>query len=511
MPVGISSAARNLFLLGSSGADVVLNFFAAIDQSSSPDDQFVSKAIKYSEYDEKYILGLQAEDANSKKHALVEKRDGDGVLDWDFEIESTNNDNTILTDIHLDVNGKLIVAGSAGDVPFVSRYTNNGVIEWSSTTNTGNVRYNSVASDSNGQYYACGNTDESGSAQAFVEKYDSNGNPGWGKSAFILGSDVVLHALDCNSRGHVVAGGYLEDINTNFKGYFVKIDTRSGQVMWDRTLEITDRDWGTVPVTEINDVMIDGNDFIYIVGSQFNGVTGNSAGFICKYSPEGNMLWQKETPIGAPNSGRWRYNCVEADTATGQIIILGSYFENTSDEYGVLVKYSSDGRKIFTRVIESTEASPPEFGTLTTPRGGMALDADPSFYYILFTDQETNPATTIPDKYTFGKVSSSGNGLGAFSYDTGDTNTIEYYIQDLGDRIGRLSDGSVRNDTSDLATNILNPTKIMFDDLATPIANKKRQMSRAGDFEYSGSPAIRPADFETREFTTDGYYCWSKK
>ena len=81
MPVGISSAARNLFLLGSSGADVVLNFFAAIDQSSSPDDQFVSKAIKYSEYDEKYILGLQAEDANSKKHALVEKRDGDGVLD----------------------------------------------------------------------------------------------------------------------------------------------------------------------------------------------------------------------------------------------------------------------------------------------------------------------------------------------------------------------------------------------------------------------------------------------
>ena len=496
MPVGISSAARNLFLLGSSGADVVLNFFAAIDQSSSPDDQFVSKAIKYSEYDEKYILGLQAEDANSKKHALVEKRDGDGVLDWDFEIESTNSDDTILTDIHLDVNGKLIVAGSAGDVPFVSRYTNNGVIEWSSTTNTGNVRYNSVASDSNGQYYACGNTDESGSAQAFVEKYDSNGNPGWGKSAFILGSDVVLHALDCNSRGHVVAGGYLEDINSNFKGYFVKIDTTSGQVMWDRTLEITDRDWGTVPVTEINDIMIDGNDFIYIVGSQFDGVTGNSAGFICKYSPEGNMLWQKETPIGAANSGRWRYNCVEADTATGQIIILGSYFENTSDEYGVLVKYSSDGRKIFTRVLESTEASPPEFGTLTTPRGGMALDADPSFYYILFTDQETNPATTIPDKYTFGKVSSSGNGLGAFSYDTGDTNTIEYYIQDLGDRIGRLSDGSVRNDTSDLATNILNPTKIMFDDLATPVANKKRQMDRAGDFEYSGSPAIRPVDFQ---------------
>ena len=300
---------------------------------------------------------------------------------------------------------------------------------------------------------------------------------------------------------YVIAVGYLEDINSEFKGYFTKIDSSTGDIIWDRTLEITDRDWGTVPVVKINDVKIDGNGFIYLVGSQFNAVSGMSAGFICKYTEEGNMLWQKETSIGAANFGRWRYNCVEADTQTGQIIILGSYFENTSDEYGILVKYSSDGTKLFSRIIESTETTPPEFGALNEIRGGMALDADASFYYVLFTDQETIPANNIPDKYTFGKVSSSGNGLGNFSYDTGDTNgvspiTIEYNIQNSSDRIGRLSDGSVRNDTSDLATNILNGTKIMFDDLATPITNKKRQMGRAGDFVVSGSPAIRPADFQ---------------
>ena len=302
MPVGISSAARNLFLLGSSGADVVTNFFKAIDQSASPDDQFVAKGIQYSEYDEKFILGLQAEDGNSKKHGLVEKRDADGVTDWDFEIESTTTtaDDTILTDIHLDVNGNLLVSGSAGNVPFVSKYSSAGVLDWQSTTNTADVRYNSVTSDSNGKYYACGNTDETnGAAAAFIEKYDAFGTPGWGKGAFIVGSDVVLHAIDCNSRGHVVAGGYLQDENNDFKGYFVKLDTTSGQVMWDRTLEITDRNWGTIAAVEINDIMIDGNDFIYIVGSQFNAVTGLSAGYICKYSPEGNMLWQKETPIGA--------------------------------------------------------------------------------------------------------------------------------------------------------------------------------------------------------------------
>ena len=47
-----------------------------------------------------------------------------------------------------------------------------------------------------------------GAAAAFIEKYDAFGTPGWGKGAFIVGSDVVLHAIDCNSRGHVVAGGY---------------------------------------------------------------------------------------------------------------------------------------------------------------------------------------------------------------------------------------------------------------------------------------------------------------
>jgi hypothetical protein len=45
----------------------------------------------------------------------------------------------------------------------------------------------------------------------------------------------------------------------------------------------------------------------------------------------------------------------------------------------------------------------------------------------------------------------------------------------------------------------------MFDDLATPIANKKRQMNRAGDFEYSGSPAIRPADFQELNLLGDVY------
>ena len=168
----------------------------------------------------------------------------------------------------------------------------------------------------------------------------------------------------------------------------------------------------------------------------------------------------------------------------------------------MLVKYSDKGDKIFTR-IESAQETPPEFGTLVPERGGMALDASASFYYVAFTDQDDSGS--LPDKYTFGRVSSSGNGLGDFTYETGDLNTIDYTIQDIGDRIGRLSDASVRYDTSDLATNILNPTRVMFDDFATPITNKKRQMNRAGDLLYSGSPAIRPVDFQEMNLLGEVY------
>ena len=502
MPISFSSPPRNLFLFGSAEGDVVTNFFRAVDKSSTNNEEYIAKAIKYSEYDDRYIIAGKAENPSNVKHGWVEKRSDNGSETWSVRLDELSGNDLVLTDIHVDDDRNIIAIGSAAtsatdEVPFIVRYTEDGVLDWQSTSNTADVKYYGVTSDTNGNYYACGNTPAaSNTAQAFVEKFDANGNPGWGKSAIILGSDIVLRAIDVDSEGYVIAAGYLEDTDNDYKGYFVKLDTTTGEVVWDRTLELTDRDLGSIPVVQINDLMIDGNNFIYIVGTQLAAVSGNSAGFICKYSPEGNMLWQKETPVGAANLGRWRYNCVEADTQTGQIAILGSYFENTSDEYGVLVKYSSDGTKVFSRIIESTETSPPEFGTLTHGKGGMGLDADPSFYYVCFTDQDASNALGTPDKYTFGKVSTSGNGLGGFTYDPGDTNTIEYYIQDIDDRIGRLSDGSVRNDTSDLATNILNPTKIMFDDLATPIANKKRQMNRADDFEYSGSPALRPVDFQ---------------
>jgi hypothetical protein len=485
MPVGFNSAARNLFLLGSSGADLVTNFFKTIDKSAGTDGVYLPDEIRYNVPDQKFLLSGSAEDSNSKGFGWFEKRTQAGTADWNVKVEATTSANTTLRAMELDSNDNLIVVGKTGDIPWIAKYSNGGVIDWQSTTNSGDVEYTGITSDANGNYYACGSTPVSGQAQAFVEKFDSSGTPGWGKSAFMLGRDVVLNKVAANSRGEVVAVGYLED-DRSTKGYIVKIDTTTGEVLWDRTIDDTRDYFGNPPTLNVTDVYIDSNDQIYVTGSVNRNSTKQ---FLIKYTAEGNIIWQTEsgnnilttavdiTPVN-----------VKSDGETEQTIIASTY---TAFGFGglLLTKYSKDGTVVWRRLISSSHLS-------SNVLHSANLDADPSFYYILYSDDSVSQLDGTPDRYTFGKVSTSGNGLGAFQYAEGTGEIIDYEISSLAEKIGRLSDGSVRQDTSDLITYPFNANKLLFDDLATQVSNKKRQMDSADSFEYSGSLAIRPADFQ---------------
>jgi hypothetical protein len=498
MSIGFSSAARNLFLLGSTGAAVVTNFFKTIDQSAGTDGVYLPDEIKYNFVDQKFVLAGSASDTNSKGFGWFEKRDQAGTAEWDVRVEAPSAGvNTTLRAMELDSNDNLIVVGKTADIPWIAKYSNGGVIDWQSTTNTGNVEYYGVTSDSNGQYYACGNTDaQFGQAQAFVEKFDADGNPGWGKSAFMLGRDVVLSRIAANARGEVVAVGYLEDDSSD-KGYIVKIDTNTGEVLWDRTLEVFTERNGFKHNVFCQDVYIDSNDQIYVVGRIGDGIRIRS--FLIKYTAEGNIIWQKETP----DEEKIDYFQVKSDGETEQTVVFGRYYDSTAnDGRGIISKYSKNGDLVWRRVIFSSDTvnvtnAFGETGGGGRQQGGyVSLDADPSFYYLLFIDTPRIGVLGWPEQYTFGKISSSGNGLGNFQYADGTGEIYNYEILNVQDKIGRLSDGSVRQDTSDLITYPFNANKLLFDDLATQVSNKKRQMDGPDSFEYSGSPAIRPADFQ---------------
>ena len=474
MPVGFNSPARNFFLLGSTGSGVVGNFFDTIDRSAGTDGVFLPDEIRYNYTDQKYLLAGSASDNASKGFGWFEKRDEAGTADFDVRVEAGAGVNTTLRAMELDYNNNLIVVGKSGNAPWIAKYSNAGVIDWQATTFSADVEYTGITADTNDIYYTCGNTPTSGFAQAFVEKYSNTGTPDWGKSAFMLGRDVVLNAIDCNSRGEVVAVGFLED-NVYNKGYIVKLDTTTGDVMWDRTLSPD----AAGDMLNCTDVYIDSEDQIYV------SVNGTDDGYLVKYTPEGNIQWQRKT---AQSSGSITYDQVFSDGETQQTVVFGTYTDS-GDTSGLLTKYSRNGDLVWRRTLTSSFNNSDTFAN-------VCLDGDPSFYYFMYIDGIVSGLNGTPDAYTFGKVSSSGNGLGDFQYTEGTGETIDYVILAEPDKIGRLSDGSVRHDTSDLIAYPFGATKIMFDDLAAKVTNKKRQMDDADSFEYSGSPAIRPTDFQ---------------
>ena len=509
MPIGYSSPARNLFLLGSSGAQVVSNFFKQIDQASSGDFFHAPSEIRYSETDETFILAGEADNTSpaSEKFGWIEKRQENGTQDWEVKVSSTTGDNTSLKALELH-GSNLVAVGKTGDFPWIAKYDNGGVIDWQSTTFSGDVEYTGVTVDSNGNYYACGNTPSllpGAEAQAFVEKYDSSGNPGWGKSAIMLGRDVVLNDLAANSRDEVVAVGYLEDDSAD-KGYIVKIDSATGDVMWDRTLELSSISSPTPgdPVDiKITATAIDNTDHIYVVGNidpapPFGSGTTPHEAFIIKYSPEGNILWQSMTDKDAGTMNGVYYNDIIVDNTTKKATVIGrTNNNNIGGQDGVLLtRFDPDGSLSWRRELKEDA-----FDFRAANASG---DGDQSFIYLLFNDDNDS------ETYVYGKVSATGNGLGDFEYNDGTGTPLLDYIttsgpngSGIGEKIGKLSDGSVRNDTSDLQTYPFNANKLLFDDLATQVTNKRRQMDSADSFEYSGSPAIRPADFQEMNLLGD--------
>ena len=502
MPVGISSPARNLFLLGSTGEQTVTNFFKAVDLSASTDGVFLSESLKYRYDDDSYTIAGSASDPQSKGFGWIENRTYNpdtaaSTQVWDSRIESTAGQNVLLRSMIFDQAGNVIAVGHGGGTSWIQKYSSAGVLDWQATTFTGNVRYRDVAHDGT-SYYVCGHTGpgDDDAATAYVEKYDSQGNPLWGKGTLFEGDDVILKSIAVADDGNILAVGRIDD-NDGQKGFMVKLNSQTGDILWDKTIASPKNFNQFLTVSEsvgLEKIYADGNGQFYVVGKIQSLRSGTLAfrGTLIKFDTEGNIIWQRETPLTSTKS--IEFYDVSAETETEQVIVLGRYYDGTAnDEMGILSKYTKNGTLLWRRILKSSRESSDTFSTTTNP---PSLDADASFYYVLFHDETTNTLSGEPDRYTFGKVSTSGNGLGDFEYADSTGETIDYQIVNIDSEVGVLQDGSVTNSVSDLRSTPYSATKIVFDDYATNIAGKKRQISDKDLFSYDGSPAIRPADFQ---------------
>ena len=514
MPVSFNSPPRNFFLLGSGAQQALTNFFDTINRAGS--DRFNASDIAYSDVDQKYILAGSGKDSNTVSFGWLEKQAYDAdtdplnptnVEDWRHVFVDPLTSSPTGTTLNFmkqtaSYGGDIIIGGKTNNVPWIAEYSSSGAQQWVSSSQSGDVEYFGVACTSTG-YYACGHKTGVGiDAVGFAEKFDSNGMPQWGKSAFHVNGSVKYNAIAANDRGEVVVVGSVTD-QAYIQGYVAKLNAYTGEVLWDKTINSgRSPSLGFKHDVEVNNIYIDGNDQIYVVGTEFADIVPTyKKGFIIKYSAEGNLIWHKTTPANENHD----FLDLWSDTPVEQTVVLSrETFQSTSNSNLSLIKYSKNGDVVFRRRIITDTA-------IVQPTAG--LDGDPSFYYMLFVEEADDVAAATSKNYTFGKVSASGNGFGAFTYETHHLGReIEYRVNSNtpSNPIGRLADGSVRNDSSDFISYPYSGLNLLLgDDLATNVAYKKTRHKEKDLFEYSGSPAQRVVDFtklnigsETKTVTT---------
>ena len=279
--------------------------------------------------------------------AFVRKYDSDGNAIWTRQFGTTSYDNAL--GIATDAGGIYIVGGTGGDFP---GYTN------------------------------AGHTD------AFVRKYDANGNEAWTRQ---LGtsSHEYAYSIFGDATGVYVAGGtegtFPGQTNAGSSDVFVRKDDGSGAEVWTRQFGTSARDEGWAIAGDATNLYVAGRTEGFFPGEPG---TGSKGAFVRKCDLNGNEVWTRQfgTVVALwppPESA----NAVSVD-ASG-VYVVGTMNKTPlgpggTVDFDVYVrKYDVNGTEVWTRL----------FGTLESESGkGVATDG--SGIYVVGGSNGTLPGQT---------------------------------------------------------------------------------------------------------------------
>ena len=241
--------------------------------------------------------------------AFVVKYDTDGNKVWAKQFGSIHREwgNSVA----LDSSGNVYVTGTtmgslfdviAGESDaYVVKYDTDGNKVWAkqfgSDLHDGS---NDITIDSSGNVYVTGTTSGSisdiniGSDDAYVVKYDTDGNKVWAKQ---FGDDLLVEGIGitADSSGNVHVTGYAKGdlFGTNMgmvDAYVAKYDT-DGTEVWAKQFGSDDRDIGFgIAADSSGNVHVTG----HTNGDLFSRNTGAYDVFVVKYSPDGIEKWTKQ-------------------------------------------------------------------------------------------------------------------------------------------------------------------------------------------------------------------------
>ena len=209
-----------------------------------------------------------------------------------------------------------------------------------------------VTADPFGNVYVTGYTEGSlftpslGNTDAFLAKYDPAGNILWSRQFGSSSGDWAYCAAGDRSGNVYVTGttnGNLGGTNPNpmwSDAFLVKYDS-NGDQKWARQIATTSTDQGYGVATDAS-----GNAYVtgYTGGSLggTNPQPGSADPFLIKYDADGNLVWARELGTSINDYGR----SVVVDV-NGNILVAG----HTSDSDALLFKYDSEGNLLWSQIL----------------------------------------------------------------------------------------------------------------------------------------------------------------
>ncbi len=238
---------------------------------------------------------------------------------------------------------------------FVTKFSSTGEKLWTKQIGTEDNEYpSSVLVDNSGDIYVVGMSNgifdgalSNGNDDIFIAKFDKEGNKIWIKQFGTTASDMIGDAATDGTSIYVTGStgsAFAGTINLgSTDAFLVKFDS-NGNLVWNKMIGSTEEDFGYgVTVSNSGDIFITG-----LTAGNIDGVTntGDYDIFVTKFQNDGTKEWTLLSGTEAQEQGKGIFT-----DASGNIYVYGETYIESETENGnfkaMLTKFDSSRNKLW--------------------------------------------------------------------------------------------------------------------------------------------------------------------
>jgi len=283
-----------------------------------------------------YISGFASR--TSQDDAFVAKFNSSGGSVWNRTF-SRNTIDEILFGITIDPAGSVYAIGTTNATShgqysmIVAKFAPNGTELWNTTAGkVGCTSYGwGIASDSSGNIIAAGQTNTAGAGglDAFIVKFSPSGTQIWNRTWGGPNTDGA-NGVTTDSSKNIYFTGTTNSFGTGSDDAFLAKYSSDGTQLWNRT-------WGGPDYAGGGQVALDKSGNPVICGSTTNMGAGGEDAFLSKYSSTGDCIWNATWGYSSYDSGGGIANDSNGDIyLCGYYTNVTGY----SNQYGFIAKYT---------------------------------------------------------------------------------------------------------------------------------------------------------------------------